>query len=113
MRESSSQRWLAYWVKPELPRMCLCWLITPEEPDETQAQEEDSRVSGCFHGLLRHLNYMVQVLVACWREGRTVASFYLGHSHKIGASFPHLCPAGHPVKHQLLAVSALSHLASQ
>lgn len=45
-------------------------------------------MSGCFHGLLGHSDNVAQVLVACWREGRIVTSFYLGHSPKTGSTFP-------------------------
>lgn len=45
-------------------------------------------MSGCFHGLPGHLDKAAQVLVACWREGRTVISFHLGHSPKTGGTFP-------------------------
>lgn len=51
MRWPSSQRSLVYRAKPELLRRSLSRLITPEEPDETRAPEEASRVSSCFHGL--------------------------------------------------------------
>lgn len=82
----------------ECPGGALCWLITPEEPDEAQATGE-ALVSGCFHGLPRHLDHM-----ACWREGRTVTSFYLGHSPKTGGIFP--TPLSRWAPSQVAAVSS-------
>lgn len=67
----------------ECPGGALCWLITPEEPDEARAMGE-ALVSGCFHGLPRHLDHMV-----CWREGRTATSFHLGHRPKTGGHLSH------------------------
>lgn len=108
MRLPSSQRWASLlchaWITQEVSLLAR----TPEEPQETWALGEDSWVSGCFHGLPRH------VLVACWQEGRTATSFYLGHRPRLGTSFPHLCPVGHLVKHQLLShcfVSSSSSMA--